>query len=50
MLHIQSPHSLVSQKVLVNEPPLGSPTGAPMAKAAHFQSFLLNISQISYKI
>ena len=38
--------SICLSKVLVNEPPPGSPTGAPMERVAHFQSLLSHVSPI----
>jgi hypothetical protein len=49
MLRFKSPPSSASQKVPVNEPTPGSPTGAPMERAARFQSLLLHVSRVSHK-
>jgi hypothetical protein len=43
MLRFQSLPSSLSQKVTINEPPPGSPTGALMERVARFQN-LFNIS------
>jgi hypothetical protein len=42
--------SIYHSKVPVNEPPPGSPTGAPIETAVRLQSPLLHILQISHKI
>jgi len=49
MLQFQSPPSPISQKVLGNEPPPGSPMESLMERIVCFQSVLLDVSQVPYK-
>ena len=50
MLHFQSPPSYVSQKIPVNEPPLGSPTGAHMERGAISTAFFYTSLKFLMKV